>query len=75
MCRIVVKGIEVRTEACTRCGDCVRLCPTKALDEREGFPYMMHPDKCLACVGCMAVCEANAIKLLVSWSCGEGGSG
>ncbi len=49
---------------CTRCWLCVDLCPVNAL-ARDTIPKQVAT--CILCLGCMAVCDARAIKLEVEY--------
>lgn len=47
---------------CTRCGQCVKLCPTENiyLDEREGHP--VWSGRCIHCMACINRCPFGAIE-------------
>jgi ferredoxin len=54
-------------ERCTRCGDCVHLCPNDAI--KPGLPmYRINPWLCTECLGfaddphCAAACPVEAIE-------------
>lgn len=50
---------KVISEACIKCGTCVRNCPTNAIDiESKTFDL----DKCIACCACINRCPKHAIK-------------
>ena len=44
------------SDKCTRCGDCVKVCPTKNIKESHGT--IVFSDKCIACHACYNRCEA-----------------
>jgi ferredoxin-type protein NapG len=58
-------------EQCSRCGDCVRVCPSKCIkidfhgDQGEGVPYI-DPDEspCILCttLACMHNCPSGALQ-------------
>lgn len=50
--------------ACTRCGDCVRVCPTKVIADRDGgYPLIAFSGgECTFCGECVAACKAGALK-------------
>lgn len=54
---------KTRDEArCTRCGTCVRACPTGAM----GPDGTVDPDACIHCMHCVALCPAGALHCDVS---------
>ena len=47
---------------CVKCGRCVKECAFKALAVRDdSLPAMAHPERCMRCQHCFAVCPAGAI--------------
>ncbi len=48
---------------CTGCHRCVDVCPTQALDQRDGKAYLRHPLQCTYCTACEDVCPVDAIGL------------
>ncbi len=60
-----------REKACIRCGECVKICPAKALELKETagiqpkFKNMVNIDysKCIRCFCCHEVCPADAIAV------------
>ena len=49
--------------ACNGCGDCIALCPTRALGQVEGKAALVRPDACTYCTACEDACPVNAIEL------------
>lgn len=50
---------------CTSCNECIRACPTGALDRFEAG--LTHDSlNCSWCESCMDVCDNNAIKVEVN---------
>lgn len=43
---------------CDECGTCVRLCPVKAIDEKD--PKKTDADKCISCARCIVVCPQHS---------------
>jgi ferredoxin len=41
----------------------VDLCPTQALDQREGKAHLRYPNLCTYCTACEDVCPTDAISL------------
>ncbi len=55
-----------RAEACTLCGFCVQVCPTRALAVRDTdfeTTLLLFPDVCVGCGKCELVCEPHALKM------------
>ncbi len=50
-------------DKCTGCLECVEFCPHGVLEEEDGFPKVVHPEKCPEfCRGCQKVCDYDAIS-------------
>jgi ferredoxin/methylmalonyl-CoA mutase cobalamin-binding subunit len=49
------------TRACNNCGLCAEKCPVQAID--PGDPKHTQKDKCISCMGCVAVCPRSARKV------------
>ena len=47
------------TGACTACGLCERICPTRNIIRPYGHPVWQH--RCVNCLGCLHICPAEAI--------------
>jgi ferredoxin len=55
---------KVDRDACIRCNACVRDCAFKVLSSDDnGFPAMLHPEKCMRCQHCFAICPVGAISV------------
>ena len=52
--------IELRTSACTLCHACSSICPTGALNQRNGGLVLRASD-CVQCGLCVAACPENAL--------------
>ena len=53
--------VYVAKNKCTRCGICVKLCPTSAIQpDKDGFPTANI--NCVNCLRCVAVCQHDAMK-------------
>jgi nitroreductase/NAD-dependent dihydropyrimidine dehydrogenase PreA subunit len=53
--------ITVNQKECTKCGICVKECPTLVLSMSNKGPEAVAPQACLACGHCVAVCPTEAI--------------
>ena len=54
--------------ACIGCGECIEICPTKAIPELliGLYSHLLEIDKskCNRCGECVSICPHNAIKLV-----------
>lgn len=48
-------------EQCNGCGKCMKDCPSKAIEMKDGKP-MWVKDKCTMCLGCLHKCPSFAIQ-------------
>ena len=55
----------ISPDTCIGCGDCVRVCPVKAIV--PGKPPQIDLDKCIRCYCCHEVCNPLAISLKRGW--------
>jgi len=55
-------------EWCKKCGLCITICPTGALEEdNDHYPIMAHPEKCTLCSLCWKMCPDFAIVKNSNW--------
>jgi NADH-quinone oxidoreductase subunit F len=54
---------EIDQEKCKKCMVCVKNCPNKAIEVKEGEIIFINQDKCIKCGTCRIVCPFNAIKV------------
>jgi MinD superfamily P-loop ATPase len=52
---------EINLEQCNRCGTCVELCPTDAVEMGPQGPFIARPVDCTYCTLCDAICLQGAI--------------
>jgi formate hydrogenlyase subunit 6/NADH:ubiquinone oxidoreductase subunit I len=50
-------------DKCTRCGICVKFCPTKTIEFVPDGKVRFMLDKCIFCAQCEEVCPYDAIHL------------
>ncbi|MGD1820272.1 MAG: [Fe-Fe] hydrogenase large subunit C-terminal domain-containing protein [Pleomorphochaeta sp.] len=58
----MIPPIFTELTQCRDCYKCVRACPTKAIQVKEGNAVVIH-DRCTYCGICVDVCPANAKKV------------
>lgn len=49
-----------KRDKCVGCGECMRRCPAKAIELREGYPVLSRK-KCIHCFCCQELCPKKAI--------------
>lgn len=60
---VMEKEVEFTVgEQCKGCGQCVRICPMKAISLKEGKP-IRDMKKCAFCLGCVNVCPTQALQV------------
>ncbi len=64
--RPIKEGVRRDDDACTHCGMCVSICPTKALvlDLKTG-KVTFDEEKCVACGVCIDACPPRAMEILI----------
>ncbi|GAM11785.1 electron transport complex subunit RsxC [Geobacter sp. OR-1] len=58
-------SVAIDYSACTRCGECSRICPTEVLRQEDGV-VQVHTESmfgCIACGHCMMVCPAECVRV------------
>lgn len=63
--------VEVLEEACTGCGNCLKVCLGGCFEIAERRARVRSLDTCMECASCWYVCDAGAIRF--SWP--KGGTG
>ncbi|MGN0854262.1 MAG: nitroreductase family protein [Kiritimatiellia bacterium] len=54
--------LQIDSARCTGCGACARDCAFGALKRGEdGRPVMAHPERCMRCQHCFAICPTGAL--------------
>lgn len=55
---------RINQQACTRCGECARNCPSHAISQRTSSgPYFVDRHRCISCYCCEEVCPSNAVSV------------
>jgi ferredoxin len=64
--RPIKEGVRRDDDACTHCGVCISICPTKALVlDRKTRRVTFIEDKCVACGVCIDACPPRAMEILI----------
>ena len=59
-----VPRIILDADLCKKCGICVAICPADVYrPDRDGFPLIAQPDRCIWCERCETYCPDYAIRL------------
>lgn len=53
---------EINPVLCNRCGTCVFLCPTHAVEMGPRGPVIVRPEDCTYCAECETYCPTGAIS-------------
>jgi nitroreductase/NAD-dependent dihydropyrimidine dehydrogenase PreA subunit len=56
-------NINIDVESCTKCGKCVKVCPSKILSQNsnEEPAMVVTPKGCIVCGHCVAVCPTGSV--------------
>ncbi|HEX3030132.1 MAG TPA: 4Fe-4S binding protein, partial [Clostridia bacterium] len=54
---------EVDMGKCTLCGECIKNCPSAAINEAEGASINFKLDDCIFCSLCADICPSQAIRM------------
>ena len=63
--------IEIDSDKCTGCGNCVVICGAEVFEMREKKAVIVRVEDCLECGNCEVVCKADALIFRVP----RGGTG
>ncbi len=55
---------ELNSAKCTRCGDCIAVCPTGAARSADGGYPFYERELCIGCAQCIALCPEAALRIL-----------
>jgi Fe-S-cluster-containing hydrogenase component 2 len=47
---------------CTQCGECIDVCPTRALYRAKNGVVRMHAELCVGCLSCVGFCPIWAMR-------------
>ena len=54
--------ITVDENSCVGCGLCVKDCPMKVFELRDGRSVPVRPEDCMGCLSCHEICPAQALE-------------
>jgi nitroreductase/NAD-dependent dihydropyrimidine dehydrogenase PreA subunit len=54
--------LKIDLSTCTKCGNCVRVCPGYVITLEENGAVDKYPENCIDCGHCVATCPVNAIE-------------
>jgi len=64
--RPIKEGVRRDDEACTHCGACISICPTKALSlDGKTHKVIFTEEKCVAGGVCSDACPPRAMEILI----------
>jgi len=59
-------AIFINEQTCSKCGLCVKICPTRIYrfleDDTNPLIKSHHPEECVLCGQCLSVCSSNSIN-------------
>lgn len=58
----------IATDACNKCGLCIKQCPVRAISIKDDSPYWSY--KCESCMRCVSSCPQRAIETMHSFTAG-----
>ncbi len=61
--------ITLRTQACSGCATCAKLCPHGVLEMRDGHARVAHEERCIECAACQLNCHDEAIMVTKGTGC------
>ncbi|MFX0206655.1 MAG: nitroreductase family protein, partial [Candidatus Hodarchaeota archaeon] len=54
--------IEIVPELCTKCGFCIKTCPSKIFTMGQDIVRLKFEDYCILCGHCLSICPEDAIR-------------
>jgi NAD-dependent dihydropyrimidine dehydrogenase PreA subunit len=61
--------ITLRTQACSGCATCAKLCPHGVLQMGAGQVTVAHEERCIECGACQLNCHDQAITVTKGTGC------
>ena len=60
--QIVSAGDGYQAIVCTQCGDCIDVCPTKAISRTRSGVVVIQKMTCVGCLSCVGFCDIWAMR-------------
>jgi len=60
---LAVYVFSIDARKCERCFDCVTSCPREVFQTGETRPVVVHPEECMGCGVCLAVCRTQSLRI------------
>ncbi|MEE8168376.1 MAG: 4Fe-4S dicluster domain-containing protein [Candidatus Hydrothermarchaeales archaeon] len=54
-------SIEIDTQKCNACADCVDACPSSVFEMVDGKVKIVNLEDCIECCACVDICEPEAL--------------
>ncbi len=54
---------HISEERCTKCGECVRICPYEVFQDQDGRVVVAAPEDCIECTACEEACPQHAVSM------------
>lgn len=54
---------HISEERCTKCGECVRICPYEVFQNQDGNVVVAAPEDCIECTACEEACPQHAVSM------------
>ena len=61
--------IEIRTEICSGCNTCVKVCPHGVLSLKDEKAVLAFEERCIECAACQLNCPEDAIAVTKGVGC------
>ncbi|MDO5851597.1 MAG: 4Fe-4S binding protein [Methanobacteriaceae archaeon] len=59
----IIKKVVQKNDNCIDCGECISVCPVKAISLDETWTIQVDSEKCIGCGFCTTTCAMKAITI------------
>lgn len=59
-----MRNVKIDMEKCTKCRECVEVCPEEVFQLVDGVPVHTYKEKCIECDLCINICPEDAISVV-----------